>query len=271
MIKEIKPFKEASRYLRNGDHINMHNTILGHGGMQDAMQINETIFDAGQNYEAVVNHEQMVMQTEKADPETPFLHTGDASRDADIAYVFSTIRAAARYSKLQDRYMAAQNLIHIVNTYKGITKQGQTTETGLIKNMLVAFDTPVSKAALATLGLQPIINSLKATNEQFNILWSSRASEEEASRVHGTVKESRTKSDEALYNFGTILSGAYRSGFLTEAQKTAVGEFIDFINAQIVGYVGVLIHRNLKNKPDKPDPDEDADGGEINIEPPPFG
>jgi hypothetical protein len=271
MKKKIYAFKSSFKYLQNADHIAVH-TSVSERARADAVHINsELITKAEEDYRAAFNHETMVINPERASVETPVIHDEDSSRDADISYIEGVIATAARYAKFHDKQMAAIMLQPIFAPYKGVQRKGQTIETGLVIKMLEALGLPEHQPAIATLGLQPAIDNLIQSNAAFQNHWDLRASEKEAKRLHGTVRDSRANTDAKLAVLAEELADAYNSGLLPEDEQARIGNLIDFVNAQIAAYIDVLSHRSLQNTPKKPNPGEDADGGGLLPVPPEFG
>ncbi|EHO71857.1 hypothetical protein HMPREF9140_00798 [Prevotella micans F0438] len=179
------------------------------------------------NWKRDIETESDVARAIASTEEAILLKRKDAERDKLIASLFIEIRTAAR-SQFAARSEAGTRLKLIVDTYKGLTKEAYDEEMAHIRGLLVDLTKPAALADMATLGLQPLADMLKTSNEEFAKLFAHR-NDTKAADLLPNGKKIRLKNDDTMTEVFRHIEAAYLTAS-TDEDRQIISDLIDRIN-----------------------------------------
>ena len=121
---------------------------------------------------------------------------------------------------------AAQLLDIVIRPYKGIQNQADDTETGLIRNLILDLRKEENAAAVKTLNLENIIESLEAANEAFDRTKASRVQVKYARKLQMTTEDLRKLTGETLLE----IQDAIRASGIIASLTTGQEDTVTFVN-----------------------------------------
>lgn len=212
--------------------------------------------------------EDLVNQSHISD-ETAILADEDKNRD-DLLVYFTTTISQTRKSPIAAQKAAAISLYNQVKTYKGIQKLADQQETQQINGLLIDMEKEPNKTNVATLGLTPVLEQLKASNQRFMELTAQRTEHRAVAAIENS-KMVRARLD-PIYNDMILLATAtnvIKPTAETAAFITSVNALIDETKARYNQRVGIAKANKAKKKPtdDKPADDKPADDKPVDDKP----
>lgn len=212
--------------------------------------------------------EDLVNQSHISD-ETAILAEEDKNRD-DLLVYFTTTISQTRKSPIAAQKAAAISLYNQVKTYKGIQKLADQQETQQINGLLIDMEKEPNKTNVATLGLTPVLEQLKASNQRFMELTAQRTEGRAVATVeNGKIVRARL---DPIYDDMILLATAtnvIKPTAETAAFITSVNALIDETKARYNQRVGIAKANKAKKKPtdNKPADDKPADDKPVDDKP----
>ena len=149
----------------------------------------------------------------------------ESERDRLLSLLF--VLTASGLVSLDAAVKAAAQLLDIViRPYKGIQNQADDTETGLIRNLILDLRKEENAAAVKTLNLENIIESLEAANEAFDRTKASRVQVKYARKLQMTTEDLRKLADETLLE----IQDAIRASGIIASLTTGQEDTVTFVN-----------------------------------------
>ena len=149
----------------------------------------------------------------------------ESERDRLLSLLF--VLTASGLVSLDAAVKAAAQLLDIViRPYKGIQNQADDTETGLIRNLILDLRKEENAAAVKTLNLENIIESLEAANEAFDRTKASRVQAKYARKLQMTTEDLRKLADETLLE----IQDAIRASGIIASLTTGQEDTVTFVN-----------------------------------------
>jgi hypothetical protein len=115
-----------------------------------------------------------LLNRDRASARTPFIDEYDKQRDAIIDEIKRTAKTASK-SSTSATALAGGKLMTILKPMWNIGREHFATQTSQIRLLLQRFD--AETAALTTLGLTAVVNSLRMLNENLDFLYAKRLNE----------------------------------------------------------------------------------------------
>jgi hypothetical protein len=172
------------------------------------------------------------------------------------------ITEAASYTDDPVQKAAADRLDLVMKNYKQVPSAPMNEASALVINMVQDLLLPVNAPSVTALSLGTYVDKLDEYNSIFRELYFARAQERESLAEQGTMKEIRSRVDEAFALFTDTLGGIYTVALSSgQASKAAsLKEIIDSINAIILQYEHIYARRTGRSISDNV-PDVPAGGG----------
>lgn len=191
----------------------------------------------------------LVNQSRTSD-ETALLAEEDKNRD-DLVVYFTTSVSQMRKSPIAAQKNAAISLYNQAKTYVGMAQLADQQETQQINGLLLDMEKEPNKTNVGTLGLAPVLEALKASNQRFIDLTAQRTANRAATQVENS-KIIRARLD-PIYEDMTSLATATHlltPTADTAAFVTAVNALIGETKARYNQRIGVAKANKNKAKPD---------------------
>ena len=183
--------------------------------------------------------------------ESAMLADEDKVRD-DLVVYFTTVISQARKSPVLAQKTASVSLYNQVSPYIGIYKLADQQETQQITGLLIDMEKEPNKTNVATLGLTPVLEALKASNQRFIELTAQRTENRAAASIDNS-KTVRARID-PLYD--DMITMATATNIINPTATTAA--FITAVNA-LVAETKTRYNQRIgiaKANKDKKEPDD---------------
>lgn len=232
----------------------------------DVLGISNEMVDAFDTNLALMDD---VVNQSRISDETAMLAEEDKNRDELIVYFTATI-SQTRKSPIAAQKAAAISLYNQVKPYVGIYKLADQQETQQINGLLIDMEKEPNKTNVATLGLTPVLEQLKASNQRFMELTAQRTEGRAVATVeNGKIVRARL---DPIYDDMILLATAtnvIKPTAETAAFITSVNALIDETKARYNQRVGIAKANKAKKKPadDKPADDKPADDKPVDDKP----
>lgn len=182
--------------------------------------------------------------------ETALMADNDKHRDELVVYFTSTISQMTK-SPLAAQKAAAVSLYNQVKPYVGIYRLADQQETQQIIGLLVDMEKEPNKTNVATLGLTPVLQELKATNDEFIRLTEQRT----ANKMAASSDNSKTVRLRLipLYEDMILLAQSYnivQPTAETTAFVASLNSLIDETKARYNQRIGLAKANKDKKEPD---------------------
>ena len=202
--------------------------------------------------------------------DTEDLKNLDTSRDSSLGAYHEALLGLQRNPNDQKRQAARQLLLNY-DTFKPAASQEYMKETELIDQMTKEIDdTPALTAAVTLLGLGDYLDDLKAKNQAFAALMSSRTAATQG-QVKGAVAAARADLEAKYQLFRRLLNVA-----AVYEGDTDYRPFLLAVNAEVEHYRQILARKGggggtssdqPSTDPSQPSPDPSEEGGGSSTDP----
>jgi hypothetical protein len=249
------PFKTLLRRLHNGEHYfffnsNLIRLLTATVGNLPALSSVFTFFTAAFGREDnLYKQSQAWLQTD----DIKFYHD---KRSAFYSFFWYSA-SMKRYSTDNDVLQAMHSLLFLENTYRGLPEANYADQTGMITNFLQACESNTYKPLVQLLGLQSLIDEVRAAHNSFITLYDARILDKEHVAQMGKLANLRLEVDEAFGAFVEVTNSAWLTnelGAKDPAVKTKLLEVRDIIDGAIHQTQENMARRGVhhKHKDDKP-------------------
>jgi hypothetical protein len=255
MKKLILVFRTLWSKLKNGEYAAANDSLNNKIGDVEPRINNPGFTERAAKYQEEYGKLDAILKPQRKAKQSSALKKAEKDRDKHLSFIAKTVDSALKYLPESPLYAAALVLDPIIANFKGLKGKGVMDESGLGLSYIEDFDKPEIKAAIAVLNLDEIVAAFRAANELYISLWNERAQDYANKLKKGSVKDARKRLDTALDDLASYSNALYMAGSLPSINQTALGEWIDFANAQILSYARLLTQRGKKVKYQKPDID----------------
>ncbi|MDR1343970.1 MAG: DUF6261 family protein [Tannerellaceae bacterium] len=258
-MKLIKKFKRLLHLLRNNEHFDFFRNIIDFvkGCEANIQEIQAPWKVLSKQFE---REDDIYKRSAKAS-ETKYIVEANRKRGDSYMMLRRSIEAAS-YSQDAKVKEAAVKLNEVIENYKTASSAPMTEVTSLVYNMVEDLRKTRYSEAITVLSLESEVDSLEATNEEFNKIYSERVQAMEHNEEQGNMREIRRVVDTAFATFADSVNALYTITKLagTEDGKNTAMSIITFINGYIDQYEHIYAHRtpgHTMPDNDKPSIDDD--------------
>ncbi|MDR1918021.1 MAG: DUF6261 family protein [Tannerellaceae bacterium] len=232
-MKEIHEFPFKMNNLRNAEHFQLHASI--NQFLEPRMDDVPNLAQPWNTYHwRSQKGDELYKRSTKLE-ETKDIKERDLLRDEDFKF-FGRCVAYESHSLDANTKAAAERLGNVYAIYNGANTKAYAENTALVTNLLQDLELPENKAAVETLSLTPVVESLKSNNTAVETLYDQRSEALSARRLEGRLAVTRLEMDKDLLVVVNGVNSFYVAneyGEKNEVLRAKLGEIIDGINARI--------------------------------------
>lgn len=252
-MKAINLKFDLSR-ARNTEHYQFHSDMLGI--LTPEFCAARELTGLRIDYQSLFDIENNCYLRSRDYKDTPEVETVDKKRDDLFLFCSQTI-TAGQYSPVTDYQAAAKRLYFHLKPYINAPRLSYTANTAAVADFVQKMKEEANAADIATLGLTAAIDALEAANNQFNKLYTGRASELLSRATSDTMKSIRPHVDISYRIIAEAVNALYMVNELTTKNsdtRQALETVIDRMNALIILLQTILSRAGAGAKPNfKPD------------------
>jgi hypothetical protein len=162
--------------------------------------------------------------------ETEEIVKKDAARDFTVRAVISKAQYHCDFAMTDTEREEARRLVYIVEKYRDVAKMEYESETANLRSMV--NELLQAPDLLDRFDIAGLVAKLKQENEEFEVLYNTRAQTVHDKQLKGNTAKYRTAASSAFDNLCKVATGLLLMP-VGEDEKTAVESIIDLINGQI--------------------------------------
>lgn len=208
---------------------------------ETALLTDETVKPTVDAFAAAYTAFDEALKESAASPSAAQVVAGDTARDSAWRGANAFVKVVAQYHPDAAIRVQAQDVKAVFDKYGDPTSLPQTEESGVLHNLLQDL-AAVAEAKITAIGLKPWTDQLNATETAYLAAVKQRT-DEDAQRVTGIVKQTRTAAEMAYRQLTDVVNAL----FVLQPATAAYGTFIDHLNTLVDRQKTVLKARSTAN------------------------
>jgi hypothetical protein len=232
-MKQINDFSFKISHLRNSEHFQFHWSV--NRFLMPRMPEIPNLSQPWNSYLLKFEKADRLYKVSQKSEETKELTMRDQMRDEDFKFFGRSVAYESR-SLDADTKAAAERLEEVLRNYKGANQKALGENTALVTNFLQDLEKPENRAAVETLSLVALVESLKANNTAVALLYDKRSESLNSRHEEGRLAVVRIEVDKAYLTLVRGLNAFYVANEYGEKNaglRERLEEIIDGVNARI--------------------------------------
>jgi hypothetical protein len=228
MVKEIFTYKRVFYNLTVSQNLQILHSI--HNGVLPYVTIIPAIQPVFETFGSELSGFSNFFKQNPRAYETEDIVKKDSERDFSVRAVIGKVQYHYDFAMSEDEKGSARQLVYVVEKYRGADKKDYESETAILRSMVKELQQ--MPELLERFGITNLVAKLKQENEDFEVLYNSRAQTVHDKQIKGNATKYRTAANKALDNLCKTVTGLSFIP-LNSGEKTALENIIDAVNAQI--------------------------------------